>query len=422
MLRYRTDLIQGDKVKFFEEREFLKKYGYLFLGALLLLLFYKLLNSFGSVFFNIKLFFGSIISVLMPILIGIVVAYFLFKPMRGIEKYIFKFFPKTKKKPGIIRLLSTLFVYAISLSLIVLFFNAVIPSIIESLTVLILKTPDFFAITNKFLGDNIANGGVFQEILQGLQDALTYFQNLTSLEMMNLIISSFGITPETFMDIRDAAFLVIKSTVGFIISFFIVFFIGLYTMLDKEKIIQQIDRFSRIILSEKMYSGLHWAVLTIDNIFYKYFTGKIFTSIFIGFLFYLGLLIIGVDYAPLFAMIVGATNMIPYFGPIIGAIPAVLITLIESPIRALWVAILILIVQQFDGNVLAPNVLGKIMELNPFWVLVSVVVGGSLFGILGMFVAIPVFGVIKVFMEEWLERREKKKAAYIIDEIIENEE
>lgn len=402
-------------MKFIKDKEFFKKYSTLFFGVILILLFYKLLDSFGSIFYNINLFLQGIISVLMPILIGVVVAYFLFKPMKGVERFIFKLFEKAKKKPKIVRILSTLFVYMVSLGLIVLFFNAAIPSIIDSLTGLILKTPQFLAVVNEYLGKNIANGGASQEILQSLQDALTYFQNMTSLDMMNLLISSFGVSSETFMEIRDAAFLVIKGTVGFIISFFIVFFIGLYTMLDKEKITEQVDRFAKVILSEKMYSGLHWAVLTIDDIFYKYFSGKIFTSIFIGCLFYLGLLIIGVDYAPLFAMIIAVTNMIPYFGPIIGAVPAVLITLIESPIRALWVAVLILVLQQFDGNVLAPNVLGKIVELNPFWVLVSVVVGGSVFGVLGMFVAIPVFAVIKVFLEEGLRRLEKKQAANTID-------
>lgn len=402
-------------MKFITDKEFLKRYGTLFLGVILLILFYKLLDSFGSIFLTITLFLQSVVSVLMPILIGVVVAYFLFRPMQGVERFIFKIFEKAQKKPKMVRLLATLFVYLVSLSLVVVFFNAAIPSIIDSLTGLILKTPNFLAVINEFLGQNIANGGAAQEILQSLQNALIYFQNMTSLEMMNLLISSFGVTPETFMGIRDAAFLVIKGTVGFIISFFIVFFIGLYTMLDKEKIIKQVDRFAKVILSEKVYSGLQWAVVTIDDIFYKYFSGKIFTSIFIGLLFYLGLLIIGIDYAPLFAMIIAVTNMIPYFGPIIGAVPAILITLIESPIRALWVGILILVLQQFDGNVLAPNVLGKIVELNPFWVLVSVIVGGSVFGVLGMFVAIPVFAVIKVFLEEGLKRLEKKQAAAFVD-------
>jgi len=158
-----------------------------------------------------------------------------------------------------------------------------------------------------------------------------------------------------------------------------------------------------------LYNGSHWAILTIDEIFYKYFTGKILTSMLIGFLFYLGLLVIGVEYAPLFGVIVAITNVIPYFGPIIGAVPAVIITFIDEPVKALWVGIWILVVQQFDGNVLAPNVLGKIVELNPFWVLFSVIVGGSLFGVLGMFVAIPMFAVIKVFFEEALTRWERKK-------------
>jgi predicted PurR-regulated permease PerM len=231
-------------------------------------------------------------------------------------------------------------------------------------------------------------------------------------DSINFITSSLGITSQA---IGNAAFLLIKGTFGFVASFFIVFFIGLYTMLDKEKIIEQIARFFQAVMSDKVYSASDWVVKTIDSIFYKYFSGKLFTSILIGFLFYLGLLIINVQYAPLFAVVVGVLNMIPYFGPILGAIPAILITLIDDPVKALWVGILILVVQQFDGNVLAPSVLGKIVELNPFWVLVSVVVGGSMFGILGMFIAIPMFAVIKVFLEEGIRRFEMRKERKLLN-------
>ncbi|MDK2936743.1 MAG: hypothetical protein PWP62_1751 [Eubacteriaceae bacterium] len=399
-------------MKFFRENELFKRYLPLFLGALGLMLVYKFLDNVGLVVSTVTDFFNSTIEVMMPILIGVVVAYLLFKPMHGLEKFIYRNFEMSQKKPKAVRLISIFVVYTITIILFVLFFNAVIPSIIESLANLVVQMPTFMEVLNDFLGDSVSQGGITQELFKSLQESVNYLQSMDTNDIINFITSSLGITSQA---IGNAAFLLIKGTFGFVASFFIVFFIGLYTMLDKEKIIEQIARFFQAVMSDKVYSASDWVVKTIDSIFYKYFSGKLFTSILIGFLFYLGLLIINVQYAPLFAVVVGVLNMIPYFGPILGAIPAILITLIDDPVKALWVGILILVVQQFDGNVLAPSVLGKIVELNPFWVLVSVVVGGSMFGILGMFIAIPMFAVIKVFLEEGIRRFEMRKERKLLN-------
>ncbi|WP_145972725.1 AI-2E family transporter [Acetobacterium woodii] len=396
-------------MKFKIDMELVKKYGYFLVGALILLLMYKILDNFGAIATSIGSVITGTLEVLMPILIGIVLAYFLFRPMRGIEKFIFKVVPNSQNKSRGVRLISILIVYAITIVLIILFFYATIPSVVESLTGLISQTPQYLETIDKYLGESLAKGGAANDIFIELKNTIESFQNLTSRDILNQVASYFGTNPDSVKNIGNFAFVFLKGTVGFIISFSIVFFIGMYLMLDKERISDQVDRFTKAVLNKTLYNGSHWAVLTIDAIFYKYFTGKILTSMLIGFLYYLGLLVIGVQYAPLFGVIVAITNVIPYFGPIIGAVPAVVITLIDDPAKALWAAIWILIVQQFDGNVLAPNVLGKIVELNPFWVLVSVIVGGSLFGVLGMFVAIPMFAVIKVFFEEALLRWERKK-------------
>ncbi|WP_303871964.1 AI-2E family transporter [Acetobacterium wieringae] len=396
-------------MKFKLDTELVKKYSYLLVGILILILTYKLLDNFGVVTETLNGMLTQTLEVLMPILLGVVLAYFLFRPMRGIEKFIFRMIPGSQSKERVIRLLSILIVYVITIILIVLFFYATIPSVIESLTGLIAQTPEYLTIIDNFLGESLAKGGAAQDILTELKVAIDSLQNMTAMDVLNQLTTYFGANPDSIKNIGNFAFVFLKGTIGFVISFFIVFFVGLYLMLDKEKISDQVDRFAKAVLNKTLYNGSHWAILTIDEIFYKYFTGKILTSMLIGFLFYLGLLVIGVDYAPLFGVIVAVTNVIPYFGPIIGAVPAIVITFIDDPTKALWVGIWILIVQQFDGNVLAPNVLGKIVELNPFWVLFSVIVGGSLFGLLGMFVAIPMFAVIKVFFEEGLTRWERQK-------------
>lgn len=395
------------------DKELTKKYAYFFVGALLLVLGYKIVDNFGEISKNFFSNVEFIINLLMPILLGIILAYFLFKPMRGIEKFIFRIIPASKNKPRVIRLIAILMIYIITLVLIFLFFYITIPAIVESLTGLIYQMPENLNKVNDFLGETIAQGGAATDIMSWLKQSIDDLQRMTSMDIMHQIASYLGANPESIQEIGNVAFVFVKGTVGFVISFFIVFFIGLYLMLDQERVSEQIDRFAKAVLNKTTYNGTHWAVITIDGIFYKYFTGKILTSMLIGFICYLGLLIIGVEYAPLIAMIVGVTNVIPYFGPIIGAIPGIVLTLLDDPIKALWFGIWIVIVQQFDGNILAPNVLGKIVELNPFWVLVSVVVGGSLFGLVGMFVAIPMFAVIKVFFEEgltrWEEYRKKKE-------------
>ena len=396
-------------MKFKIDMELVKKYSYFLVGALILLLIYKLLDNFAVVTATVGGVITGALEVLMPILVGVVLAYFLFRPMRGIEKFVFKTIPKSQNQPRTIRLISILIVYVITIILIVLFFYATIPSVIESLTGLIAQTPEYLTIIDNYLGESLAKGGAAKDILTELKVAIDSLQNMTAMDVLNQITSYFGANPDSIKNLGNFAFVFLKGTIGFVISFFIVFFVGLYLMLDKEKISDQVDRFAKAMLNKTLYNGSHWAILTIDEIFYKYFTGKILTSMLIGFLFYLGLLVIGVEYAPLFGVIVAITNVIPYFGPIIGAVPAVIITFIDDPAKALWAGIWILVVQQFDGNVLAPNVLGKIVELNPFWVLFSVIVGGSLFGVLGMFVVIPMFAVIKVFFEEALTRWELKK-------------
>ena len=402
------------KLKF--DMELIKKYCYLLVGAIALIFIYKILDNFGSITTIIFSAIGSIFGILMPILIGVVLAYFLFRPMRGIEKFVYKMIPKSQEHTGGVRLIAILIVYIITIILIILFFYATIPSVIESLTSFVNQMPGNLTKIDELLGRSLAQGGAAQDILASLKFTIDGLQVLTPRDMMNQLAAYYGTNPGSIKDISSVALIFVKGTVGFIISFFIVFFTGFYLMLDKEKITQQIDRFAKALMNKTLYNGSRWAAITTDNIFYKYFTGKILTSILIGFLCYLGFLVIGVTYAPLIAMIIGVMNVIPYFGPIIGAAFGITITLIDDPVKALWLSIWIIMVLQFDGNILVPNVLGKIVELNPFWVLVSVVVGGSLFGLLGMFVAIPMFAVIKVFFEEVLTRWEIHRERLRVDD------
>jgi len=123
-----------------------------------------------------------------------------------------------------------------------------------------------------------------------------------------------------------------------------------------------------------------------------------------------GLTILKIRYALLISVIVGVTNMIPYFGPFIGAVPAVIITFFDSPINALWVTIFIFVLQQFDGLILGPKILGDSVGLSPFWIIFSIVLGGGLYGVIGMFLGVPVIAIVITFTNRLIDWQLEKKS------------
>ena len=144
-------------------------------------------------------------------------------------------------------------------------------------------------------------------------------------------------------------------------------------------------------------------------IFRRFFVGKALDSLIIGILCYILMKIFGLPYAELISVIVGITNVIPFFGPFIGAIPSILIILMSSPMDAFIFALLILGIQQLDGNVIGPAILGNSLGLKPIWIIFSVTVGGGLFGLLGMIAGVPAFTVVYTLFNRWIHRRLEKK-------------
>lgn len=146
-----------------------------------------------------------------------------------------------------------------------------------------------------------------------------------------------------------------------------------------------------------------------NNVFVGFINGKLIDSAIIGVLCFLLSSLLQVPYAILVSVIIGVTNIIPFFGPIIGAVPCLMILLIVDPLGALKFGILIIVLQQFDGNVLGPKILGDSTGLSAIWVLVAIVVGGGLFGFAGMLLGVPTFAVLYALVREWANHRLEKK-------------
>ena len=185
--------------------------------------------------------------------------------------------------------------------------------------------------------------------------------------------------------------------------------ISIYLLAGKDKLIRQFKLLVVAFTPEKFYKRLFKIGDVFNNKCGKFIVGKIIDSSIIGLMCFIGLSIFRFHYPLLISVIIGVSNLIPFFGPIIGAIPTTFLLLIINPMEALGFLIFIIVLQQFDGNILGPKILGETVGISGFWIMVSVIVGGGLFGVPGMLVGVPIFAAIYTLVDETVQRRLKKK-------------
>jgi len=203
------------------------------------------------------------------------------------------------------------------------------------------------------------------------------------------------------------------DVVKFLMNFLIAMAAAAYILLDKEKLLMGLQKLNYSLFSTDAANYLTLYSRDVQHVFEQYIVGNLIDSLIVGLITYVGCLLMGFPYAPMFAFIVGVTNVIPVFGPFLGAIPVIIILLLIKPWYAVMFAIFILILQQIDGNVLKPIILGDKLGISGFWILFSVSVGGSLFGILGMFLGVPVFALIYAGIRDLAEMRLKEKNIHL---------
>lgn len=207
------------------------------------------------------------------------------------------------------------------------------------------------------------------------------------------------------------------NAVSFIIDIIIGILIMVYLLNYKEKLFAICRKFIAATCKSRTQDGLYEFSDILNETFIGYLVGRIIDSFIIGVMTYVVLLVCGISFAPMISVIVGVTNVIPFFGPFIGAIPSFLILMLESPIQALWFVVIILIIQQLDGNVIGPKIVGNAIGIDSFWVLIAVIISGGLFGFMGMLFGVPVFAVIYRYVDKLTTRslRRKDKAMHTSD-------
>ncbi|MPW25053.1 AI-2E family transporter [Alkalibaculum sp. M08DMB] len=385
-------------IKFKMKSEY-KPYLYLGITICTVLIFNKLLEntqSFISVFSNAINF---ILIGFKPLLWGLIITYFFYRPVTYVEKTLLKI-NIFKRHVKVSRIISIIIIYTLSLFLMYLTLSFVIPQIWKSIRFLFQNIPYYIEEIQRLIG-YFGLEGVVDNYLINIVD---YSANIVDMSnnihevILELINNNHNTIDNAIVFIFDR----IVSFTSILVNLTIALFVALYLLLDKEVIARQVSNISKFIISKSSYNKIIKTMMLIDEMFYKFFIGKIYCSIFVSLIVFIGLVALKVQHAVLITIIVAVTNIIPYFGPIIGGILGVIITLLFSPLKALWVLILVIIAQQLDDNILGPRVLGNRIGLNPFWIIVAVVLGGKLFGIKGMFLAVPTFAVIKVLITQWM--------------------
>ena len=353
---------------------------------------------------RISAFIPIILGVLSPFIYGAVMAYLLNIGTRCIEKRIFsniKYFktndPKIKKRE---RILSISIAFLILIGVIIGIVSYIIPEIMSSVQNII----------------NIAIGLDYSGMKKWVDNFLIQNHIVLGSEAYNSLINSINNIMETFTDwlkyLPDMIWSIVTHTMSIASSLLNVvmgLIIAFYLLIDKEKVISLGIKIVRSIFSEKVSDIIVYNVKFINDTFNDFFTGKTLDSFIIGLIFFIGAMILNIPYPLLFSIIIAITNMIPYFGPFIGAVPVTILTVLVSPVKGIWVLLFIIILQQFDGIILGPKILGDSIGLKPIGVIFAIVVGGAIAGPLGMFFVVPMFACLSKLLFDFINRVYEKK-------------
>ncbi|WP_058485833.1 AI-2E family transporter [Defluviitalea phaphyphila] len=368
---------------------------YAFLVLAMTVLFEKIIGNIDIISNYISLFFKEVFSILSPFIYGFFIAYILSPAINKVEKWL-QILDKRKGYSRLRRILSILIVYVTVFGFLSLTFIYVIPQISQSIIDLFQKLPENLIILENELENFLSNSGYLE-----YYDFKSIFDN----NINSLIQQSSLVFNRIFTYIINSALGITSSLLNLLLGLMI----GFYLLNEKEKFIEKLKNFIYALFKVKTADKIIEIAKESHYMFNRFFVGKFIDSFIMGVLCFIGMLFLKNPYALLISVIVGITNMIPYFGPFIGAIPAVLITLFISPIKALWVSLFIFALQQFDGIILGPKILGDSTGLSPFWVIFAIIVGGALFGVLGMLIGVPAFAVFRSLFNKWIEKRLNKK-------------
>ncbi|MEF9991856.1 MAG: AI-2E family transporter [Paraclostridium sp.] len=344
---------------------------------------------------------GQSLSVFKPFIIGIAIAFLINIPMKFFEKRIINPLlkkSKLKNTKTISRLISLLLTLIILFTFISAFVNFVVPQLVKSTSSLVSGVPQYIDslqsyVTNYFSHMNLSSS-LHSNILSGMEKLSNFVIKFANYFISNILGITFGIT---------------SAVTNFVIGFVI----AIYILLSKEKLLIQCKKVLYAFLSESNAKKVIDVSHLIQSKFSRFIAGQCTDGVILGTLCFIGMSIFNMPYALLVSTLIAIADLIPIFGTFIGTAIAAFIIFMVKPITALYFIIMIVVIQQIEGNLVYPFVVGNSIGLSSFWILVPIFIGSSTFGVLGIIIGVPLFSVIYTLCSRYINNRLKNKKVHI---------
>lgn len=349
---------------------------------------------------QVKQLLGTIWGVISPLVGGFVIAYLLNTPVAFFKE---KVYASRKQRLG----LSILTVYLLALALVVLLLQLVLPQVGDSLLQLLSNLTTYLGNLSKMVQELTqvlhVEGDALTELVNSYNELIREFSSADIVKRITELLTT------SVPQILDLSLSLGNGVVNVVVNGLTALITSIYMLFGKERLIRQLKRLIYAIFPAEAVDRILTIAGRSNKIFSSFINGKLLDSAIIGVLCFVLCAIFRIPYAVLISVVIGVTNVIPVFGPIVGAVPCLMILVIVNPWAALRFGVLIIALQQFDGNILGPKILGNSTGLSALGVLVAIIVGGGLFGFIGMLLGVPTFAVICSLVDDWTEQRLHKK-------------
>lgn len=350
----------------------------------------------------------GITEILKPFLYGVVFAYLLAPLCNKIEEKLFQIFPKAKTKARrFICFIAIVISLCVAIAVIWLIIMMIIPQVWDSVMKIIQMVPQKLIVVNNWIEHMLENQpelqAYFEEFSSQAESNIDSLLNVDTIQKVQSIINSLSVQ--------------LFGVLGVVKNIFLGLLISAYLLGSRKLFGAQAGLILHGVFSDKWAKIIEEEIRYTDKMFNGFLVGKIIDSAIIGLLCFAGTSIMGFEAPAFISVIIGITNIIPFFGPFIGAIPCGLLLLLENPMHCLYFIIFIFVLQQLDGNVIGPKILGNTTGVSSFWVLFAILLFGGMWGVVGMVIGVPLFAVIYDIIRNLVYRglRKHKRESMITD-------
>lgn len=352
-------------------------------------------------------FFSKLMGILSPVLYGLALSYLLSPILNWFETLILSTLKSSKALKGRdispnslwLRAVSIFLTWSVVIFMLYVLMSVLIPQLADSIYALIGNAENYYNTAYGWVTSLLENNPeLSHQVLQLLDMFHTNSQNFLAEEVLPRIQSLVAsLTDGIWSGLWGVILFAKNLVIGIIIS--------IYLMATKEKSLARCCKVLYSACQEKYARLIMRGARTTNRIFSGFVRGKLLDSLIIGILCFFGCSVLKIPYTPLVSVVVGVTNVIPFFGPFLGAIPSAFLILLVNPLKCLYFVIFVLLLQQLDGNVIGPKILGDSTGMSSFWVIVAILVGGGFFGVTGMFLGVPVFACARALIKFLVDQR-----------------